>query len=107
MKRITPTPNLSGYHIWVLAPELETNDPNLSHYYDFTHSIKEYKVVFAELGIGWTWTPITLKNIRSTIARIAKTQNGYTPLVLNLCDGDEVNGVPGVSVIDALHVGHL
>jgi D-alanine-D-alanine ligase len=107
MKRITPTPNLSGYHIWVLAPELETNDPNLSHYYDFTHSIQEYKVVFAELGIGWTWTPITLKKIRSTIARIAKTQNGYTPLVLNLCDGDEVNGVPGVSVIDALQEAGL
>ena len=31
-----------------------------------------------------------------------QTKNGHQPLVLNLCDGDEVNGVPGVSVIDAL-----
>lgn len=102
MKRAFPNPDLSSYHVWVLAPELETNDPNLSHYYDFTHSINEYKIVFDELGLGWTWTPISIKNIRETIARIAQNKNGYTPLVLNLCDGDEVNGAPGVSVIDAL-----
>ena len=100
MKRTHPT--LSTYHVWVLAPELETNDPNLSHYYDFTHSINEYKVVFEELGLDWTWTPVTTKNMRATITRIAQTKNGHQPLVLNLCDGDEVNGVPGVSVIDAL-----
>lgn len=94
--------NLSSYHVWVLAPELETNDPNLSHYYDFTHSIKEYKTVFSELGIGWTWTPVTMQNFRETIRKIANTNNGQQPLVLNLCDGDEVNGAPGVSVIDAL-----
>ncbi|NDF97843.1 MAG: hypothetical protein EB101_02705 [Chitinophagia bacterium] len=94
--------NLSAYHVWVLAPELETNDPNLSHYYDFTHSINEYKLVFSELGIGWTWTPVTMQTIRATVRKIAETNNGYTPLVLNLCDGDEVNGAPGVSVIDAL-----
>ncbi|MFM7646141.1 MAG: hypothetical protein ACKO41_05440 [Sphingomonadales bacterium] len=102
MKHTPVTPDLSAYHVWVLAPELETNDPNLSHYYDFTHSISEYKNVFDELGIGWTWTPITIKNMRSIIAGIARSNNGYRPLVLNLCDGDEVNGAPGVSVIDAL-----
>jgi len=102
MKRTLPSPNLSSYHVWVLAPELETNDPNLTHYYDFTHSINEYKVVFDELGVGWTWTPVTLKNMRDTIAHIAQHKGAQTPLVLNLCDGDEVNGVPGVSVIDAL-----
>jgi D-alanine-D-alanine ligase len=102
MKRTPPTPNLSAYHVWVLAPELETNDPNLSHYYDFTHSIKEYKIVFEELGIGWTWTPVNIKNVRSTIAQIAKSNIKTRPLVLNLCDVDEVNGAPGLSVIDAL-----
>ncbi len=101
MKRTPPSTNLSAYHVWVLAPELETNDPNLSHYYDFTHSINEYKSVFEQLRLGWTWTPVTLKNMRATVASIAKS-NGLRPLVLNLCDGDEVNGAPGVSVIDAL-----
>jgi D-alanine-D-alanine ligase len=102
MKHSTTPINLSAYHVWVLAPELETNDPNLSHYYDFTHSIKEYEVVFSELGVGWTWTPVTLKNFRTTIASIPKTGKKRQPLVLNLCDGDEINGAPGVSVIDAL-----
>ena len=33
---------------------------------------------------------------------IAVCANGKTPLILNLCDGDEVNGSPGVSVIHEL-----
>jgi D-alanine-D-alanine ligase len=102
MKHNPAPADLSAYHVWVLAPELETTDPNLSHYYDFTHSIKEYEAVFSALGVGWTWSPVTLNNFRTTIASIAKSGKKRQPLVLNLCDGDEVNGAPGVSVIDAL-----
>jgi D-alanine-D-alanine ligase len=33
---------LKPYRIWVLAPHLESDDPNIKHYYDFTQSIAEY-----------------------------------------------------------------
>jgi len=90
---------LKPYVIWVLAPHLETDDPNIQHYYDFTQSIKEYTKVFEELKAEWKWQPVTMDNFKTIIKSIADSKNGKTPLVLNLCDGDEVNGTPGVSVI--------
>ncbi|HTH30564.1 MAG TPA: hypothetical protein VL946_04400, partial [Lacibacter sp.] len=88
--------------IWVLAPHLQTNDANLDYYYDFTQSIDEYTKVFEELKLNWKWQPVTQENYRSIIDDIAATTSFQTPVVLNLCDGDEVNGTPGVSVIHYL-----
>ena len=88
--------------IWVLAPHLESDDPNIQYYYDFTQSIKEYSAVFNELQTEWKWQPVTMDNFKRVIHSIADSKNGKRPLVLNLCDGDEINGVPGVSVINEL-----
>jgi D-alanine-D-alanine ligase len=93
---------LKPYTIWVLAPYLESDDPNIQHYYDFTHSIKEFTKVFEELKVHWKWQPVTMDNYKDIIHSIDMSSNGKTPLVLNLCDGDEVNGTPGVSVIHQL-----
>ncbi len=94
---------LKPYFVWVLAPHLESDDPNIQHYYDFTQSIKEYTAVFEELKTEWKWQPVTMDNYKTIIHSIAESQNGKTPLILNLCDGDEVNGCPGVSVIKELN----
>jgi D-alanine-D-alanine ligase len=102
MKRKDAILLLKTYTVWVVAPHLESDDPNIQHYYDFTQSIKEYTRVFAELGIEWKWQPVTMDNFKNIIRSISETSNGKTPLVLNLCDGDEVNGTPGVSVIKEL-----
>jgi D-alanine-D-alanine ligase len=93
---------LKPYTIWILAPHLESDDPNIQHYYDFSQSIKEYTAVFDELKAQWKWQPVTMDNYAAIIRSIAGSANGKTPLVLNLCDGDEVNGTPGVSVIHEL-----
>ncbi len=90
---------LKPYVIWVLAPHLESEDPHLNYYYDFTQSIAEYKKVFEELKAEWKWQPVTINNFKEVIRTIAESKNGKTPLIFNLCDGDEVNGTPGVSVI--------
>ena len=102
MKTAEATKLLKPYIIWVLAPHLESDDPNIQHYYDFTQSIKEYTKVFEELKAEWKWQPVTMDNFKSVIKSISESKNGKTPLVLNLCDGDEVNGTPGVSVIHEL-----
>jgi D-alanine-D-alanine ligase len=102
MKTSEATRLLKPYTIWVLAPHLESADPNIQHYYDFSQSIKEYTKVFEELKAQWKWQPVTMDNYKEVIQAIAKSANGKTPLVLNLCDGDEVNGTPGVSVIHEL-----
>jgi len=90
------------YKIWVLFPFLETDDPNLKHYYDFSHSLNEYTKVFNELKADWTWQPVTMQDYKKVIDSILSQSNGKTPLIMNLCDGDEINGTPGVSVINYL-----
>lgn len=102
MKLAEATRLLKPYTIWVLAPHLESDDPNIQHYYDFTQSIAEYTKVFDELKATWKWQPVTMQNYKEIVKTIAASANGKTPLVLNLCDGDEVNGTPGVSVIREL-----
>lgn len=93
---------LKPYTIWVLAPHLESEDPNIQYYYDFTQSIKEYTAVFETLKADWKWQPVTLQNYKEIIRDIANGKEGKTPLILNLCDGDEINGAPGVSIIHEL-----
>lgn len=102
MKLPEATHLLKPYTIWVLAPYLESDDPNIQHYYDFTQSVDEYTRVFEELSVPWKWQPVTMLDYKSIIRNIATSANGKTPLILNLCDGDEVNGTPGISVIKEL-----
>jgi D-alanine-D-alanine ligase len=98
---------LSNYKFWVLFPHFETSDPNLQHYYDFSQSLAEYTKVFDELGVDWRWQPVTMNNYKEVVFSIASSSNGIIPLVVNLCDGDEVNGPPGVSVIHELEKYNL
>jgi D-alanine-D-alanine ligase len=90
--------------VWVLAPLLETSDANIDYYYDFSQSIAEYEKTFAELGIEWKWQPVTIKDYSVIIELIAKEKDfgNKTQVVFNLCDGDEINGTPGISVVKLL-----
>lgn len=95
--------------IWILSPLVETLDENIDYYYDFTQSIEEYKNVFSTLGLEWKWQPVTLASFKNVISEIeaSKRNSEFFPVVLNLCDGDEVNGTPGLSVIKALKEADL
>ena len=90
--------------VWVLSPSLQSEDDNIDYYYDFSQSIAEYSRVFAELNVNWLWQPVNMVTYREVIEAIeAEKENGKViPVVLNLCDGDEVNGTPGVSVVKLL-----
>jgi D-alanine-D-alanine ligase len=99
--------SLTNLKIWVLVPHLETDDPNLQYYYDFSQSFAEYTKVFDELEADWVWQPVTMQNFASVIASIKRLSKEKTPVILNLCDGDEVNGTPGISVIHALEEEEL
>jgi D-alanine-D-alanine ligase len=57
---------------------------------------------FAALGYEWRWVPVTLNNLRSTIDALEPSRLVHRCLVMNLCDGNEVDGSPGVSVVHAL-----
>ena len=40
----------AAYKVWIFAPFLETDDPTLKFYYDYTQSIAEYTKVFSEIN---------------------------------------------------------
>jgi len=95
--------------VWVLAPSVKTNDEQLNYYYDFSQSIEEYTRVFEKIKTVWHWQPVTLADYQEIIRDIQKElhHGNFFPLVLNLCDGDEVNGTPGISVVKLLELSGL
>lgn len=95
--------------IWVLAPSLVTHDANIDYYYDFSQSIAEYTRIFSEMQLNWQWQPVTIDDYGFIIHHIQKEKESGTcfPVVLNLCDGDEVNGTPGISVVQLLESSGL
>ncbi len=95
--------------VWVLAPQVETNDENLDYYYDFSQSIAEYKSTFSKLGLDWCWQPVTLVNYHDIIIKIREEQEAAAcfPIVFNLCDGDETNGSLGISIVRFLEANNL
>jgi D-alanine-D-alanine ligase len=96
----------AAYKVWIFAPFLETDDPTLKFYYDYTQSIAEYTKVFSEINCEWEWVNVTMHNIAEAIAKV-KTNTTKQNIVLNLCDGDEINAVPGISVIHALDANNI
>jgi len=96
----------AAYKVWIFAPFLETDDPTLKFYYDYTQSIAEYTKVFSEINCEWEWVNVTMQNIQEVIAKV-KTNTTKQNIVLNLCDGDEINEVPGISVIHALDANNI
>lgn len=99
-----PIVPLEKLKVWVLAPYLETNDANIDYYYDFGQSIGEYTKVFTALNVPWKWQPVTMNDYAAVIDNIVAEKNAgaHFPVVLNICDGDEVNGTPGISVLKLL-----
>lgn len=102
-------PSALPVKIWVLAPHIESQDDNIDYYYDFSQSIAEYTKVFNELQLNWLWQPVTMQNYKTIINQIEteREQNKAFPIVLNLCDGDEINGTPGISVVKLLEEKEL
>jgi D-alanine-D-alanine ligase len=88
--------------VWVLAPLVETDDADIAWYSDFSQSRAEYERAFAALGVAWRWQPVTMRDYEDVVRTIVRDSQGHEPVVFNLCDGDEVNGSPGLSVIRCL-----
>lgn len=91
--------------VWVLYPLVMTDDPDLQYYYDFEQSYLEYKTVFENLNLDWVWQGVSMDTIHSTIEKISLSEK--SPIVFNLCDGDERIGIPGISVIHQLESHQL
>ena len=85
--------------VLVLVPSTESADPSLDYYNDFSQSHDEFARAFAGLDVEWRWQLVTSRNFREVIDAFVLESASNTPVVFNLCDGDESNDVPGISVI--------
>ena len=94
--------NFEKIKIWVLVPFMDTEDPNLAYYSDYELSYTEYEKAFATLNLPWQWQPVRTYDFKKIIDGIASDKSGFTPVILNLCDGDDINGIPGISVLHYL-----
>ena len=90
--------------VYVLAPSVESEEEHIEYYYDFTQSIAEYTNVFRDLNLKWHWRPVNINTFALVIEEIYEVHQNQIifPIVLNLCDGDEINGTPGISVVKML-----
>ncbi len=93
--------------VWVLVPVVETDDEDIQWYNDFESGKAEYARAFGALGYDWRWQPVTMRDHEEVIARIVRESRGREPVIFNLCDGDEANGSPGMSVIRCLRAHGL
>lgn len=93
---------LQQFKVWVLAPHVLNTDSSIDYYYDYSQSIAEYTKIFEALQIEWIWQPVSMQNFAEIIDTIADDKTSKQKVVFNLCDGDELNGAPGVSVIHYL-----
>jgi D-alanine-D-alanine ligase len=59
------------------------------------------------LGCDWEWVAISNSNLDAEIARVRDLSRQRPTVVLNLCDGDDVNGYPGLSVVKALEAAGI
>jgi D-alanine-D-alanine ligase len=86
--------------VWALIPFRD--DGYFGDYYDAATTRAELAEAFAALGLDWHWQPLTMSNLKATIENLLAASEGSFPLALNYCDGDEVNGFPGISVVRLL-----
>jgi D-alanine-D-alanine ligase len=59
------------------------------------------------LHCDWEWVAVSNANLESVIEKVTTLSRQRPTVVLNLCDGDDVNGYPGLSVVNALEAAGI
>src|SRR5262245_2833050 len=100
---IPPVP-LAGWQpeVHVLIPYATTDGRLESPSHDTPAYRAEVQSWFEVLQLPWRWVPVTHACLAQTLAAVCAPGQTTPALVCNLCDGDEVHGYPGASVVRAL-----
>ena len=89
-------------HVWLFVPYYDKNGLLESPEYDLPSFRLEVKDWFETLGLTWRWVPVTLKNVHEVISSFQEAHTDLPGVVFNLCDGNELDGSPGVSIVREL-----
>jgi D-alanine-D-alanine ligase len=97
----------NGFETWrpvvsVFIPYFSKDGSIESPEYDLPAFREEVRTWFEALGYEYRWTPVTLENLPSVMASLEPARREGRCLVMNLCDGNEIDGSPGMTVVRAL-----
>jgi D-alanine-D-alanine ligase len=88
--------------VHLLIPYMIKDGQAVSPDYDLDSFRAELSDWFKPLGLRHVWHSVTIPTINDVILSLASRANETAIVVLNLCDGLESDGYPGMSMIDAL-----
>src|SRR4051812_35818233 len=55
----------------------------------------------------WIWQPVAPDCIDDVLAQIVKSREKHDAMIFNFCDGDDINGYPGLSLLRALEASGI
>ena len=88
--------------VYVFIPYTTTDGRVESPLYDTPAYRAEVQSWFEALHLPWHWVPVTVACLAQTLATVCARGQAALALVCNLCDGDEIHGYPGLTVVRAL-----
>src|SRR5712691_497204 len=99
-----PRASLAGCQpeVHVFIPYTTTDGRVESPLYDTPAYRAEVQSWFEALYLPWCWVPVTIACLAQTLAIVCTSGQAAPALVCNLCDGDEIHGYPGLTVVHAL-----
>jgi D-alanine-D-alanine ligase-like ATP-grasp enzyme len=91
----------------VFAPYTTVPESPKDNDYDSPEFREDVRSWFARLPVDWEWVPVTTENVGRVVEDAARAARERPVIVLNLCDGTDDNGYPGLSVLRALESAGL
>ena len=88
--------------VWAFTPHLIRGRNLVGESYDNEQTKAELACAFHNLGLPWIWQPVVPDSLECVIAQVVQCRRKSEAIVFNFCDGDDVNGYPGLSVVKAL-----
>ena len=88
--------------VWAFTPYLTRDRKLIGESYDNEQTKAEVACAFHSLGLPWIWQPIVPGSLDDVIAQVVRCRQKSETVVFNFCDGDDVNGYPGLTVLKAL-----
>jgi D-alanine-D-alanine ligase len=93
--------------VWALTPYLIRNRRLVGESYDNEQTKAEIAAAFHSLGMPWVWQPVVPECIDEVLAQIARYREKNDAMIFNFCDGDDINGYPGLSLLRALEASGI
>ncbi len=93
--------------IWAFTPYLLRDGKLVGESYDNEQTKAEVACAFQALGMPWIWQPIVPDSIDEVIAQVVKYRQQNDAIIFNFCDGDDINGYPGLMLLKALEASGI